>query len=121
MFFLPRVRKLAQGKAEALAGEIGATRLRGDEETAKLDDEFKAVSTGDGVPADPCVAVLESLGCTGPTQDGDEVFAAIFRVVFVNPLPKDMPGGATGFEVVLGIQNGTKLADFKWLGGRANL
>jgi hypothetical protein len=32
-----------------------------------------------------------------------------------------MPGGATGLEVVLGIQDGANLADFKRFGGHANL
>jgi hypothetical protein len=32
-----------------------------------------------------------------------------------------MPGVATGLEVVLGIQDGAELADFKRFGGRANL
>ena len=41
--------------------------------------------------------------------------------MFVNPLPKDMAGGATGLEVMLSVQDGAELADFKGLGGRANL
>jgi hypothetical protein len=81
VFFLPRVGKLTQGEAEALAGKIGTAGFLWNDEAAELDDEFEAVGAGDGIPADPSIAVLESLGGTGPTQDGDEVFAAIFRVV----------------------------------------
>ena len=44
-----------------------ATGLRRDEETAELNGKFKAVGARDAVPADPSVAVLESLGGTGPT------------------------------------------------------
>ena len=87
MLFLPRVGKLAQGETEALAGEIGAAGFLRHEETAELDDEFEAVGTGDGVPTDPRVAVLESLGGTGPTQHGDEICTAVFLVIFVNTLP----------------------------------
>jgi hypothetical protein len=32
-----------------------------------------------------------------------------------------MAGGPTGFEVVFGIKNRAELADFKWLGGGANV
>ena len=67
MFFLPGVGKSAQGEAEALAGEIGATGILGNDEAAELDDELEAVGAGDRVPADPGVAVLESLGGPGPT------------------------------------------------------
>ena len=104
-----------------MAGKIGTAGFLRNDEAAELDDEFEAVGAGDGIPANPSIAVLESLGGTGPTQDGDEVFAAVFRVVFVNSLPDDMSGGAAGFEVVLGIQDGAELADFKRFGGGANL
>ena len=96
-----------------MAGKIGTASFLGNHEAAELDDEFKAVSAGDGIPADPSIAFLESLGSTGPTQDGNEVFAVVFRVVFVNSLPDDMPRRAAGFEIVLGIQDGAELADFK--------
>jgi hypothetical protein len=54
-------------------------------EGSGLDEE--AVGAGDGIAADPRIAVLESLGGTGPTQHGDEVFTAVFPVIFVNTLP----------------------------------
>jgi hypothetical protein len=87
VFFLPRVGQLARREAEALAGGIRAAGLRGDDEAAELCDEFEAVGAGDGIPAAPRIAVLESLGGTGPTQHGDEVFTAVFPVIFVNTLP----------------------------------
>ena len=85
-----------------MAGKIGTGSFLGNHEAAELDDEFKAVSAGDGIPADPSIAFLESLGSTGPTQDGNEVFAPVFRVVFVNSLPDDMPGGAPGSKANCG-------------------
>ena len=109
MLFLPRVGKLAQGETEALAGEIGSPGFLRNDEAAELDDELEAIGAGDGIPTDPRIAVLESLGGTGPTQDGDKILATIFRVMFVNPLPQDMPGGAACFEVVLYIQDGAEL------------
>ena len=104
-----------------MAGKIGTAGFLRNDEAAELDDEFEAVGAGDGIPADPSIAVLESLGCIGPTQDGDEVFSSSFRAVFVNSLPDDIPGGAVGFEVVLGIQDSTELAAFKRFGGGANV
>ena len=116
---VPCVGELAQREAEALAGEIGAAGLLGNDEAAELDDEFEAVGASDGIPADPGVAVFEMLGDPGPTEDGDKGVAAVFGVLLVNALPKDVPGGATGFGVVLVVEDRSELADFKWLGGGA--
>ena len=44
-----------------------------------------------------------------------------FGVLLVNALPEDVPGGAAGLEVVLGIKNGPELADFERLGGGAEV
>lgn len=67
----------------------------------------RAVGTGDRIPTDPSVAIFKSFGGSGPTEDGHKGLATVFRIVFVNFLPQDMAGA--------------ELADFKRLGGGANL
>jgi len=82
---------------------------------------LETVGTGDGIPADPGVAVFEALGGTRPTEYGDQFFASVFQVMLVNALPEDMSGGSAGLEVVLGVQNRPQLADFQWFGRGANV
>ena len=63
----------AQGKGEALAGEVGAAGAVDDIEAPQLGDEFEAVGAGDGVPAEVVVAFLEAFGGPAPAEDGDLV------------------------------------------------
>ena len=109
------------GEAKASAGEIGTAGSFGNDEAAELDDELQTVGAGHGIPTDPGVAVLEALGGSGPTEDGHELVAALFRVLLVNALPENMSGRTTGFEVVFVIEDHSKLADFERLGGGANV
>ena len=104
-----------------MAGEIGAAGPFGNDEAAELDDELEMVGAGHGIPTDPGVAVLKALGGSGPTEDGHELVAALFRVLLINALPENMSGRTTGFEVVFVIEDRSKLADFERLGGGANV
>ena len=117
---LPLGGQFAQGEAEALAGEVGAAVRVDDDKATQLDDEFEAVGTGHCIPTDPFVAVLETLGGTGPAEDGDEPLDTAFRIVFPSSLPQNVPGGTSGLEVMLLVEGGTQLADFEWFGGRAD-
>ena len=67
------------------------------------------------------MAVLEALGGSGPTENGHELVAAVFRVLSVNALPENMSGRTIGFEVMLVIEDRSELADFERLGGGANV
>ena len=116
----PCVGEFAKGEAEALAGEIGAAVPIEHDEATQLDDELEAVGTGHRVPADPGVAVLESFGGTTPAEDGDELVGAVFRILLVGSLPENVTGGPPGFQIVLLVEGGTKLADFEWFGGGAD-
>ena len=40
------------------------------------------------VATESSVAVLEALGGSGPTEDGHQLVAALFRVLLVNALPE---------------------------------
>ena len=102
-----------------MAGEIGAAGPFGNDEAAELNDELETLGAGHGIPTDSGVAVLEALGGSGPTEDGHELVAALFRVLSVTALPENMSGRTTGFEVVLVIDDRSELADFERLGGGA--
>ena len=121
MLFLPGVCKFAQGEAEALASKIGTAGAFGNNEAAELDDELEAVGASHGIPTDPGVAVFEMLGGPSPTEDGDKLVAAVFGVLLVNALPKNMSGRTTGFEVVFGVEHRSELADLQWLGRGTNV
>ena len=103
-----------------MAGEIRAAVRVDDGEATQLDDEFETVGTGDRIPANPFVAVLEMLGRTRRAEHGDELHDAAFRIVFPSPLPQNVPGGTPGFEVMLLVEDGAQLAGFEWFGGRAD-
>lgn len=109
----------AQGKCEALAGEIGAAGAVDDVEAAQLHDELEAVGAGNGVPADMIVTFLETLGGSAPTEDGDQFGAVCLGVGSVDSLPKDVPGGASGLEIVPLVEGLAKMVDFGFLGGGA--
>ena len=109
----------AQGKREALAGEIGAAGADHDIEAPQLDDELEAVGAGDGVPTDVVVAFLEALGGSAPAKHGDEFGAVRLRVSAVDALPEDMPGGTSGLEVVALVQGLAEVVDLGFFGGGA--
>ena len=67
------------------------------------------------------MAVLEALGGSGPTENGHELVAAVFRVLSVNALPENMSGRTIGFKVMLVIEDRSELADYERLGGGANV
>ena len=120
MFRLPCVGEFAQGKAEALAGEIGAAVPLQDDEAAQLHDEFEAVGAGYRVPSDPGVAVLEAFGGTAPTEHGDKPESAVISILLVSSLPEDVTSGATGFQIVFVVEGRAKLADFQRFGRGAD-
>ena len=120
MEVLPLGWQFAQGAAEALAGEIGTAVGVGDHEAAQLHDELEAVGAGDGVPADPFIAILEAFGRAGPTEDGDEAVCAAFRVALPCTLPENMAGRASSSEIVMLFEQLAQLADFEWFGGGAD-
>ena len=113
---MPLSGQFAQGAAEALAGKIGASVGDDDDEAAQLYDEFETVGAGDGVPADPFVAILEAFGGAGPTEDGDEPVHSAFRIALLGFLSEDMPGGASGSKVVMLVEQAAQLADFEGFG-----
>ena len=109
----------AQGKGEALAGEVGAAGAVHNVEAAQLNDEFEAVGAGDGVPADVIVALLETLGGPSPAEDGNEFMAVRLGVGAVDPLPQDMSGRASGLEIVALVEGLAEVVDLGFLGGGA--
>ena len=98
----------AQGEGETLAGEVGAACAVDDKETAKLDDELGSVGPGDRVSADVVVAFLEVLGGSAPAEDANEFRVARLGVSAVDSLPEDMPGGASGLEIVAAVKGLTE-------------
>ena len=109
----------AQGEGEALAGEVGTTGVLDDAEAPQLHDEFEAVGAGDRVPADVLVTLPEALGSSTPAKDGHKFGAVQFRVGAVDSLPKNVSGGATGFEIVPLVEGIAELGDLGFFGGGA--
>jgi hypothetical protein len=109
----------AQGQGEALAGEIGAAGAVDDVEAPQLHDEFEAVGTGHGVPADVIVAFLEAFGGSAPAEDGDEFGTVRLVVGAVDSLPEDVSGRASGFEIVAFVEGLAEEVDLGVLGGGA--
>ena len=118
--FLELLAEGAQGKGEALAGEIGAAGAVDDVETAKLDDEFEAVGAGNGIPTDVLVAFLEAFGSATPAEDGDEFGEAGFAVGAIDSLPENVSGGAACFEIMVLVEDTAKVVDLGFFSGRAD-
>ena len=94
-----------------MVGEIGAAGPFGNDEAAGLNDELQTVGAGHGIPTDPNVAVLDAFDGSGPTEDGHELVAAVFRLLSVNALPENMSCRTAGFEVVLVTEDRSELAE----------
>ena len=109
----------AQGKGEALAGEIGAAGGTDDTETPQLDDEFEAVGAGDRIPANVIVAFLEAFGSTAPAEDGDEFVTVRLGVPAVDTLPEDMTCRASRLQIVVLVEGLAEVVDLGWFSGGA--
>jgi hypothetical protein len=59
VFFFEVLGKLAQGEAEAAGRELGFASGFEDEKSPKLSDQREAASSGERIPVDPIIAVLE--------------------------------------------------------------
>lgn len=117
---VPLVREGAQGKSEALAGEIGRVTITEDEAKAsKLDDEFEAIGPGDIVPVDPVITVLEPPCGGSPAEDREELRSAVGGVLPIDSLPEDMAHGSSIFEIVVLAKGLAKEGDLGRSGGSA--
>ena len=58
---------------EGLAGEIGTLGHPAHGKAHVIDHQIAAARTGQAVPADPCLAVLEMVGTGRPLNDGDRL------------------------------------------------
>ena len=114
---VPLPGKFTQGKAEALAGEVGRTGVVKDVEATQLDDEFEAVGAGHRIPADVIVAFAKPLGSAAPAENADQFGQATFGVTAINALPENMSCRAPCLEVVSLIEDRTQVVDFGFLGG----
>ena len=95
---VPLAAHFAQRQPHAAGCEVGAAGRFDHHEAAQLDDEGEAVGTGDRIPAEPCVAVLEPHGRPAPAEHRDKLLKTALRVAFVNALPEDVTCGPAGVE-----------------------
>ena len=82
-----------------------------------MHDEFEAIGTGYGIPADVVVAFSKPLGSPAPAKDGHQFGQAAFGVTTINALPEDMPCRAPRLEVMALIEDRTQVVDFGFLRG----
>jgi hypothetical protein len=101
----------AQGESEALAGEVGAADAVDDVEAPELNDELESVGACDGVPSDMVVALFEAFGGSAPAKRRHEFGTVRLIVGAVDPLPEDVSGGTSGFEVVTFIESLAEVGD----------
>jgi hypothetical protein len=113
MVGLPALGQGFQGESEAAGGEVGPSGLLHNEETPHLHDEREAISPGNGVPADPLVAVLEAGSGTRPAEGGHELVAAAFGVTFIDSLPEGVAGGPACPQAMLGVEKIAQGLDFR--------
>ena len=83
---------------EGFAGEIGTLGHPADEKAHVIDHQIAAACTGQAVPSDPCLAVLEMVGTGRPLDDGDRL------AVLADDVDEAVPHWFEAAEEVLGLQ-----------------
>jgi hypothetical protein len=117
VFFLEVIGEFAQAEPHAAGGEVGFAPGFQDEKSSELGDEWQAASSGERIPVDPFIAILEPQSRSRPAQHGAKHRVAVIRTGLVNPLPDGVSSGSSGFEVVLVVEGGAQLADLEFCGG----
>lgn len=114
VFVFEVIGKLAQGEPQAASGEVGLPPGFEHHESSELGDQGKAASSGERIPSDPFIAVLEPECCSRPAQNSAQYGVVFIGIGLVNPLPNGVSSGPPSFEVVLGIEGSAELVNFKF-------
>ena len=89
----------AQGRAQALGGQVGRLPPGGEqEETAVLHDELQTLDALGGAPTDPVIAILERVATGSPDQQRDGL------AVLLDELTQIIADGPARAQVMVGGQ-----------------